>query len=112
MNASPWVKNVDVVVLPRRDGGYKLFNRARRCWTSLDPQKARLWDIWNPSQLCDSLDDLLSAGVVNERGARDELAPLTLDDLHFTPAAPWARSYTETPDLTITFNSRCMPQNN
>jgi MoaA/NifB/PqqE/SkfB family radical SAM enzyme len=108
------IKNPNLIVTRARDEAYTLVNRGNGAVVTLSPQQAAAWDGWSPSGLRDRLDELIKAGLIRCRSddATSESQPCNLDALRLTLAGVWSKSYAETPDLTILFNTRAMRQNN
>ena len=109
-----WTKSPNVVVIPASDGGYRIVNRATGRATALDRQQAAVWDRWSPQEWGEVLTDLIRADLVHVHAGSPQCqwTPSPFDGLRPAPAGRWAKSYRETPDLAVLFNTECVAQNN
>jgi MoaA/NifB/PqqE/SkfB family radical SAM enzyme len=112
----PWVKNPDILVLWADSAGYQIINRATRQKLLLNAQQAQNWADWRLYALGGFVEELERTGLIYHRQIdtdnRRADGLKAFDALCLVPQRNWSKGYSETPDLTILFNTQSMASNN
>ena len=112
-----FVKNPNSIVLPESLGGCCIINRSSGKTVHLNPFQASLWYDWHSdclAGLSSIFSNLIACDLVREKNcnANPRMESIQLDSLQPVMRDKYVRSYSETPDLTILFNTQSMLQNN
>jgi MoaA/NifB/PqqE/SkfB family radical SAM enzyme len=111
MYEKTWLKSCNVIVLPEENNSYRLWARDTGQSFILDHTQAAAWFDGDVNRLGNLKDDMREAGLIRESD-KASLNPNLLDDLKPLLVQQWLRFYSESPELTILFNTRSMPENN
>jgi MoaA/NifB/PqqE/SkfB family radical SAM enzyme len=111
-----FVKNPNVIVLPESRGSCCI-DRSSGVAVHLNESQASLWYDWHSDGLTDLdsvISDLVACNLIQERSlsAHFDIEAVQLNSLRPAISDKYIRSYSETPDLTVLFNTQPMLQNN
>ena len=104
-------KSCNVIVLPEGNGAYRLYVRGTGQSVLLDPDQAQAWFEGDFARLGMALDEVRKIGAVQE-SSDTPFIPHELDNLIPAVSERWLRYYSESPDLTVLFNTRSMREKN
>ncbi len=106
-------KSPDVLVLPA-DAALKLVHQGTGKSRVLSREHARLWLEWPAESALRALDPRLvpDGFLVFKAEVPEALVPSALDAVVVSPRQPYAKWYSETPDLYVLFNTQLMEHNN
>ena len=112
-----FVKNPNAIVLPEPKGGCRIINRSNGVAVHLNKFQASLWYDWHSDSLAgldNAISDLVACDLIQEKSgsAHSMMEAIQLDSLQFVVRDKYVKSYSETSDLTVLFNTQPMLQNN
>jgi MoaA/NifB/PqqE/SkfB family radical SAM enzyme len=112
-----FVKNPNAIVLPEPNESCCIINRSSGEAIHLSKSQASHWYDWNSddiSGLDDIISDLVAFNLIQEKSlsAQHRIESTQFDSLKPVMQYKYVRSYSETPDLTILFNTQPLIQNN